>query len=162
MRYSIKAHPTPYNGVLYRSRLEARWAAFFDLCEWEHEYEPIDLEEWTPDFYVKIPCTHSECGGFHGLLVEVKPYFSLREFEGHPCTGYPRGEGLPMGVHAAAAFGVGPDVTNFYLIHYILEGFFDVFEWVYNAGDLWKEAGNRVQWHPSAGFGATYRLKTPC
>lgn len=26
MKYTIAAHPTMYNGVQYRSRLEARWA----------------------------------------------------------------------------------------------------------------------------------------
>jgi hypothetical protein len=98
MRYTIKAHPTKYNGVQYRSRLEARWAAFFDLVEWKHEYEPIDLPGWSPDFRVEIPCGHSECekkegkrDGCHVLLAEVKPYYSLKEFEGHPCLDYPYG-----------------------------------------------------------------------
>ena len=34
MNYTIKAIPTTYAGVRFRSRLEARWAAFFDLCGW--------------------------------------------------------------------------------------------------------------------------------
>lgn len=69
MRY--KPHPTRYNGVEFRSRLEARWAAFFDILGWEWRYEPVDLEGWTPDFWLAIPCGHSEmlrapptpCGG---------------------------------------------------------------------------------------------------
>jgi len=28
--YSIAAIPTVYNGIRYRSRLEAKWAAFFE------------------------------------------------------------------------------------------------------------------------------------
>jgi len=31
---------TEYNGQLYRSRLEARWAVFFDSLGIKHEYEP--------------------------------------------------------------------------------------------------------------------------
>jgi hypothetical protein len=31
---------TEYAGARFRSRLEARWAAFFDLCGWRWEYEP--------------------------------------------------------------------------------------------------------------------------
>ena len=66
MIYNIKAIPTQYAGVLFRSRLEARWAAFFDLCEWRWEYEPFDLNGWLPDFRLM---------GFCDVLVEVKPYF---------------------------------------------------------------------------------------
>jgi hypothetical protein len=54
--------PTLYGGVKFRSRLEARWAAFADLAGWEWEYEPVDLKGWIPDFLFKLPCGHSECG----------------------------------------------------------------------------------------------------
>jgi hypothetical protein len=98
MKYTIKAHPTKYNGVQYRSRLEARWAAFFNLAGWKHEYEPIDLPGWSPDFRVEWACGHSECektegkrDGCHVLLAEVKPYYSISEFNGHPCLDYPFG-----------------------------------------------------------------------
>src|SRR5438270_435970 len=57
--------PTAYNGVNFRSRLEARWAAFFDLCNWSWEYEPIDLNGWIPDFRLI---------GIDKTLVEVKPF----------------------------------------------------------------------------------------
>lgn len=59
-----KAIPTRYGGVQFRSRLEARWAAFFDIAGWRWQYEPIDLDGWIPDFRLcgKIPA-----------LVEVKP-----------------------------------------------------------------------------------------
>ncbi len=63
--YTVKAHPTTYAGVNFRSRLEARWAAFFDECGWEWEYEPIDLKGWSPDFSIK--------GHKGDILVEVKP-----------------------------------------------------------------------------------------
>ena len=57
--------PTVYKGRQYRSRLEARWAAFFDLLGWRYEYEPFDRRGWTPDFLI--------LGGRDEVLVEVKP-----------------------------------------------------------------------------------------
>ncbi len=57
--------PTLYNGVQFRSRLEARWAAFFDVLKWEWDYEPLDLAGYIPDFV--LPFRHAP------LLVEVKP-----------------------------------------------------------------------------------------
>ncbi len=62
--YAIPAIPTTYNERRYRSRLEAKWAAFFDAVGWKHEYEPFDLGEWSPDFLLK---------GHIDVLVEIKP-----------------------------------------------------------------------------------------
>ncbi len=50
MHYDIQAKPTIYNNRLYRSRLEARWAAMFDFIGWDFEYEPEPLKTWSPDF----------------------------------------------------------------------------------------------------------------
>jgi len=52
MKYEIEAKPTVYNGVQFRSRLEAKWAAFFDELRWRWAYEPVDLGEWSPDFII--------------------------------------------------------------------------------------------------------------
>lgn len=62
--------PTIYKNTKFRSRLEARWAAFFDLVEWNWEYEPIDLKGYIPDFIIKWKTP---------LLVEVKPALELIE-----------------------------------------------------------------------------------
>lgn len=67
----IKAIPTTYKGRQYRSRLEARWAAFFDLMGWQFEYEPFDLNGWIPDFAL--------LGGKTPLLVEIKPVAEFPE-----------------------------------------------------------------------------------
>jgi hypothetical protein len=67
--YTIAAIPTLYRGRTYRSRLEARWAAFFDLLGWQHEYEPYDLGSWSPDFQIKCADEQHPMG----LLVEIKP-----------------------------------------------------------------------------------------
>jgi hypothetical protein len=52
----IKAIDTIYNGYKFRSRLEARWAVFFDslFIKYEYEKEGYDLNgEWyLPDFWM--------------------------------------------------------------------------------------------------------------
>ena len=71
--YNIKAIPTMYNGVQFRSRLEATWATFFDLCGWDWDYEPIDLNGWIPDFVLT--------GVNYNIYVEVKPFTKIEEFD---------------------------------------------------------------------------------
>jgi len=68
INYSVKPIATTFNGVRYRSRLEARWGAFFELCGWSATYEPFDLGEWTPDFILH---------GNTRVLVEVKPILEV-------------------------------------------------------------------------------------
>lgn len=64
----IKSIPTLYKGTHFRSRLEAKWAAWFDLVGWNWIYEPIDLEGWAPDFSIE---------GYRGpIYCEVKPVIS--------------------------------------------------------------------------------------
>lgn len=53
----IKAIETVYNGYRFRSRLEARWAVFFDALGIKYEYEPegFDLGKlgyYLPDFWL--------------------------------------------------------------------------------------------------------------
>jgi hypothetical protein len=62
-----------YGGVQYRSRLEARYAAFFYFLGWHYEYEPFDLCGWVPDFAL--------IGDNETVLVEVKPYTQASETE---------------------------------------------------------------------------------
>ena len=53
----IKPIETIYNGYRFRSRLEARWAVFFDAAGIEYQYEPegyvlSDGTMYLPDFYL--------------------------------------------------------------------------------------------------------------
>lgn len=68
------AIPTEYKGIRFRSRLEAKWAAFFDNVGWKWNYEPDDLHGWIPDFRFGMP-TSSD------VYVEVKPCSSIEELE---------------------------------------------------------------------------------
>lgn len=61
---------TAYRNFEFRSRLEAKWAVFFDLCGWKWSYEPIDCNGWIPDFAL----------GHRPILVEIKPFFNSEEW----------------------------------------------------------------------------------
>lgn len=58
---------TEYNGILFRSKNEAKWAKFSDLVRLKYEYEPITVygingQQYKPDFYFPD----------YGIYAEVK------------------------------------------------------------------------------------------
>jgi len=64
----LKPIETNYNGYRFRSRLEARWAIYFDIikAKWEYEIEGFNLDKYgyyLPDFYFPE----------ENLWAEVKP-----------------------------------------------------------------------------------------
>jgi hypothetical protein len=64
----MRAIQTRYAGCYFRSRLEARWAVFFDTLsiEWRYEPEGFDLGDmgwYLPDFYLPE----------HKTWIEIKP-----------------------------------------------------------------------------------------
>lgn len=74
----IKPIETVYKGYRFRSRLEARWAVFFDEAgiEWEYEPEGFMMEDGTkylPDFRVKTKTT------WGSTYVEIKPLIDTSE-----------------------------------------------------------------------------------
>jgi hypothetical protein len=163
MKYTMKAHPTMYAGVQFRSRLEARWAAFFDLAKWGWEYEPLDLEGWTPDFRITVPLRTEEGEMFMKLLVEVKPYDSVEQFTDHAMTKY--NDYLDRQAHGgvlrAVGLGNSPEVCTECLLPDI-DGHWDDRKLTYSTVALptilpfrsrgddihnrWAEAGNRVMY----------------
>ena len=74
----IKAIETEYNGYKFRSRLEARWAVFFDYLGVSYEYEPEGFtlsngQKYLPDFRVKCWGTRGEIWSKpFDLYIEVK------------------------------------------------------------------------------------------
>jgi len=147
-RYTVKAHPTMYNGVQYRSRLEARWAAFFDLIGWQHEYEPIDLPGWSPDFRVVFPCEINRFVGVDhncDLFAEVKPYTEQKCFHDHPSREY-----MSLDSTGAVWLGVNPECAWAWINSgNDWDGMFGLqSSWPNGYSRLWSEAGNAVQWHP--------------
>ena len=71
MIYDIAPKPTRYDGVLYRSRTEARWAMFFTLAKIPFVYEPETFElpsgNYLPDFWMP------EADYGRGMFIEIKP-----------------------------------------------------------------------------------------
>lgn len=67
---------TEYGGYLFRSRLEARWAVFFDTLDIQWKYETqgyeVDGHRYLPDFYLPATGTWVEVKGDpHGLSKDV-------------------------------------------------------------------------------------------
>ena len=137
---------TRYQGVRFRSQLEAQWACFFDQVGWQWEYEPIALDGWKPTFRAEFPCGHSECSGSHSLLVEVKPYYSISDFEGHRyidfAYGVERGNNdldSLISADASAAFGINPSVTQWQMSHGSGGGIETINNWVsVDLDQLWR------------------------
>lgn len=71
MTATRSAKPTTYAGANFRSRLEARWSAFFDLVEWRWTYEPFDADGYIPDFVIH---------GAFPFLVEVGPCIGAADY----------------------------------------------------------------------------------
>ena len=72
----IQAKPMIYEGINFRSKLEARWYFFMKNLGWNIEYEP-DIEGivgWIPDFLI--------LGNGTKTLIEVKPFQTISDFEG--------------------------------------------------------------------------------
>lgn len=63
--------PTTHADTNFRSRLEARYAAFFDLLGWRWTYEPLDTNGYIPDFLIHGPSP---------FFVEVGPCITLSDY----------------------------------------------------------------------------------
>jgi hypothetical protein len=59
--------PTTYNNIVYRSRIEAKWAYIFDKLNLIYQYEYIDMNYYIPDFIIS-----TKCNTIKNLMVEVK------------------------------------------------------------------------------------------
>lgn len=75
----IKPIETRYDGYRFRSRLEARWAVFFNSLGIDYQYEPEGFElpngrRYLPDFKVK-------CWGCRGAIYD-KPFDLYIEVKG--------------------------------------------------------------------------------
>ena len=117
----IKTIETVYNGYRFRSRLEARWAVFFDALgiKYEYEAEGYDLGEegwYLPDFYFP-----------EGLLDEDVKFAEVKKYQGKNSFSVKM---LFPKVHAFAVMAIKelgyktalldgpPDFTYYYVCHY--------------------------------------------
>jgi hypothetical protein len=111
MNAHIAPIETVYRGYRFRSRLEARWAVFFDALGIQFEYEPnayqTHLGGYLPDFY--LPFVEG------GIFVEVKP------FGGFDGPAIEKCMVLSVRTQKPCLFALGPPNDVFYLM--ISDGF---------------------------------------
>ena len=76
MNNEIRAIETQYNGYLFRSRLEARWAIFFSAVGLDYEYEMESFEmgdvRYLPDFYIPSLDRWFEIKGQPMTIADIK------------------------------------------------------------------------------------------
>lgn len=85
MNKVVKAEPTEYKGLQFRSKLEARVALFFDLCKIKYQYEPDRLvcngKEYNPDFYLPETDDYVEVKGerpgYEQEILKARSFVSL-------------------------------------------------------------------------------------
>lgn len=141
--------PAIYDGLQFKTKLEARWAAFFDLAKWEWRANPAHVGDWQPDFRVKFPCKHSKCCGSHSLLVSVIPVDKIEDASNHPALEQRYNIEGPdkehyKGVDAGAVFGTSPKVSRFEFAHGPGSGVDDGPVWVNDAEQLWARTAFMV------------------
>jgi hypothetical protein len=169
---AIRSHPTVYRGTNFRSRLEAQWAAFFDLIRWSWVYEPFDTDNWIPDFLIQ---------GEAPFLVEVGPCISRVDYvdKATKALAYPDHPTLVVGVFPLVSWADAPvpgmlanESTGYLDIAYwmtcpaglaIFQDKIDLpcghpwsgdhyhvgVDWLNTIEQLWRRASNEVQWKAS-------------
>lgn len=114
---------TKYDGIEYRSRLEARWAAFMNRIGWKFTYEPFDGDGYIPDFIVH---------GAYPFFIEVKPAITMEEYM-EPCDKIEHG--LAVFNHDVLIVGATP------FVDYLHGAYGDI-----SAGLLGEWVGNELCW----------------
>jgi hypothetical protein len=87
---TIQAIETHYKGYHFRSRIEARWAVFYDCIgiEWEYEKEGYTLpsgRKYLPDFYIPHLDCWIEIKGTTPAVGEDEKAFALADITKKNC-----------------------------------------------------------------------------
>lgn len=122
------AAPTIFDGITFRSRLEAHWAAFFKATGTRYEYEKFTFKlpklnapektcEYTPDFYLPD----------FGIWIEVKglPLNALEAFKGQNLAHNVK----PDCVFVYVGYPVPNHNQNCYVLEMGRDGVKDEFSW---------------------------------
>lgn len=147
MSQPIQPIPTRYAGCHFRSRLEARWAVFFDKLGARWEYEPqgfmIDGTPYLPDFLLTDCGTWVEVKGSAAMLDVV---LLQRSVELLPKMTAQRGE---TGPHLMLLGPIPEPIPE------------DSGDWGWQSWDLRSHRGEQIvdcTWH---GFGAYQKNLRP-
>jgi len=115
----MQAIQTQYKGYRFRSRLEARWAVFFDALGIKFEYEPEGFvlkngKRYLPDFY--LPDVSLRRSSSSGIYIEIKP---TAETASAAIEGFESAlvafAGLPPGNEADGGYELGPFCWDNYM-----------------------------------------------
>lgn len=117
------AKPTEYKGISFRSRLEARWAAMFDILGWTWEYEPECDGFYIPDFllhgprgqrvYVEVKPMATFLGDRPAIVAKARDAIGTEELLLILTDEFPHGVCFDV---AAIGFLDGPDVEDFAIL----------------------------------------------
>jgi hypothetical protein len=118
MAGEIKAIETRYKGYRFRSRLEARWAVYFDACPllWEYEKQGFDLGNgvfYLPDFWLPQVRMWAEVKPEQFSPIELDKVRRLVVAIGFKCLLL---TGVPSYVSYWAIEGDGPDDCCDYVV----------------------------------------------
>lgn len=119
-RFNVKPIQTPYGGIKFRSRIEARWAIFFDALHltWEYEPEGFDLGNgvlYLPDFWFEKLKIWVEVKGAEPDEDACEKASKLSEASGYPVFVFFGGITLPDSPNGApTAYALFPDGTGDY------------------------------------------------
>lgn len=122
----MKAIETVYLGMRYRSRLEARWAAYFDLMgfKFHYEMEGYDLGDagwYLPDFFFPKVKMWAEVKPVEFSAEEGRKVDALAKFTGYPVLkliGPPEKKSYDA-VHYEVNNGIG----GFFVCNYALSNY---------------------------------------
>lgn len=109
MATGLKPIETVYQGYRFRSRLEARWAVFFDALgiPWEYESEGFDLGEagkYLPDFWLPTFGVWVEIKGSAISAADVRKVQELAKQSNQRVYVFEGQVGVPEGERSGASF----------------------------------------------------------
>lgn len=123
----IKPIETRYKGYRFRSRLEARWAVFFDTLGIEWQYEPEGYEKegiegnvlrYLPDFFFPKSNTYAEVKGSTDALRALSGFYEDFLDFGSPLPHFTDSRGS---LHGLVILGNIPDKINGITLHPIIQ-----------------------------------------
>jgi hypothetical protein len=125
----LKPIETHYKGYRFRSRLEARWAVFFDACgvKWEYEPEGYVLpngQYYLPDFLLHdVTFNHGDYTEGNDLYAEVKGHMTAEDAQKIKQFAFPIDDENPEKMNPLLVLGNIPVGDN---IRTIVSTVFDV------------------------------------
>ena len=146
--YDIKAHEVVYRGAHFRSKNECKRYIFLKQLGWNIEYEPVleDVKGWLPDFAIYGDENKK-------ILVEVKPYQTLKDFE----TNYAKS--IEKKIHDSGWYGNYDSVLIFGSV--LSLGRDDGGGYSFVGGKCWRQETYNPKYHDSYLYSPSEKQRAP-